>query len=158
MKKALVLVALVAGLVTTGVLATANTDNAEVSAASAPDSADRPSATKAADGCNLSALDNDEYVRDLEARAVGGNPPCPTLQTCYAGNYECNSGTQCGADIQVIDTGWTGCDLYSCLDGETIHVERGVCEVCPCCKQTPGCVCEQDPTCTGYAVKAWYCQ
>lgn len=100
----------------------------------------------------------DDYVEGLEADAVGV-PPCPAIQTCQTGTFECGGNNSCGANLQVRDLGWKACDTLTCGPHQTVHILWGVCGYCPCCSTTPACLCPGPGIgCGERAVADVYCE
>lgn len=100
----------------------------------------------------------EEFVENFQLQAVGGHnpPPCPQITTCSGGGYKCKGQNPCGATYADVDTGVQSCDTLTCPFGETVHIETGNCEQCPCCTETPACLCPSG-SCGGPAIVAVFC-
>jgi hypothetical protein len=100
------------------------------------------------------------YFDGLVAEAVGDLATCPAIQACTGSWFECIGNNGCGANLTTIDLGWKACDTLSCPEGQTVHVDAGVCGYCPCCNAQPySCLCPGPSIgCGQRAVAAVYCQ
>ena len=113
--------------------------------------------------CEADAIGELEFIAALK-KEVGSFTvrPCPELQNCSGGTVECGGNAHCGATLNVYDLRIRACDdngqQMLCPPGQSVHVEAGRCNACPCCSSSPlACACPADG-CNGRAIASVFCQ